>query len=92
MGYEVAIGEIVRSVEQARANAALGKGISSSLHIKGLAGDLNLYRNGRYLADSRDHAPLGLWWKEQHPDCRWGGDFTKPDGNHYSMTDDGVHA
>lgn len=94
MGYQVAIGETVRSIEQARANAASGKGISNSLHLSGLAVDLNLYDStGKYLDKTEDHAPLGAWWKTLDPACRWGGDFkTRPDGNHYSLSPDGVRA
>lgn len=85
-GYDVTIGEVVRSREQAKANAASGVGISNSLHIVGLAVDLNLFKEGRYLTDSRDHKFAGEFWKTLHPLARWGGDFkSKPDGNHYSL-------
>lgn len=69
-------------------------GIRGSLHELGLAVDTNLFRNGVYLGQSEDHAPLGAYWKTLHPLARWGGDFTKvvdgrtepnPDGNHYSF-------
>jgi hypothetical protein len=92
MGYQATLGEVLRGKAQAQANAASGAGISNSLHLDGLAVDLNLYLNGRWLQNSEDHADLGRWWKAQHPDCRWGGDFKdskgrpKPDGNHYSIT------
>lgn len=85
-GHEVAIHEVVRSKEQAQANAASGKGISNSLHLDGLAADLNLYINGVWQSDGVKHEPLGRYWKTLHPLCRWGGDFKpKADGNHYSM-------
>lgn len=86
LGFEVAIGEVVRDQRTAAANAAAGKGISNSVHLLGLAVDLNLYRDGKYLTLTSDHAELGAWWKAQHPLFRWGGDFTRQDGNHYSMT------
>jgi len=89
-GYEVAFGEVVRSKAQANANAVSGSGISNSLHLVGLAADFDLYINGEYQVDSRAHKTIGTKWKSMHPFCRWGGDFTKPDGNHYSTERDGV--
>lgn len=95
-GYELTFGEAVRKPAQAAANEASGKGIRNSLHILGLAVDFNLFKDNRYLTFSEDHKPLGLFWKNLHPLCRWGGDFRdaegrpKPDGNHYSLEHEGV--
>lgn len=90
LGYEVAIGEVVRSPETARANAQQGTGIANSLHLLGLAVDLHLYRDGKYLARTEDHAQLGAFWKGLHERNRWGGDFkNRPDGNHYSFSWEG---
>lgn len=58
----------------------------NSLHYIGLAVDINLFKDGDFLTHSEDHRPFGEFWKGLHPLCRWGGDFTKPDGNHYSVT------
>jgi hypothetical protein len=81
-GYQLTFGEALRRA---------GRGIRNSLHLKGLAIDLNLFRDGKYLADSESHRELGAYWKTLHPLCRWGGDFKpKPDGNHYSMEWEGV--
>jgi len=88
-GYQVTLGEAYRTPEQAALNAAKGSGISNSLHTQRLAIDLNLFRDGAFLSDSEDHRPLGEYWKLMYPDNRWGGDFSKPDGNHYSMTHEG---
>lgn len=85
-GYALTFGEAWRTPEQAALNAKSGKGISRSLHIERLAIDLNLFRDGKFLSDSESHKPLGEFWESLHPDCRWGGRFTRPDGNHYSMT------
>jgi hypothetical protein len=86
-GYECATGETTRDPRVAQLNAAAGKGISKSLHLLGLAGDLHLYRDGLYLAATADHQALGEWWEAQHSLCRWGGRFN--DGNHYSIEWDG---
>ena len=89
-GYELTYGDAYRSTEQAKANAILGSGIANSLHTQRLAVDFNLFINGEYKSDTESHEPLGRYWKSLDPDCRWGGDFTKPDGNHYSLTHGGV--
>ncbi len=86
-GYELTFGEAWRTPEQAARNAASGKGITNSLHIDRLAIDLNLFKDGKFLADSDSHRPLGEWWEQQHPLCRWGGRFR--DGNHYSIEHEG---
>lgn len=82
-GYEITFGEAWRTPEQARRNAAAGRGIANSLHIDRLAIDLNLFRGGQYLTETEDHRQLGEWWEQQHPLARWGGRFG--DGNHYSL-------
>lgn len=92
MGFHVAVNEVKRDPRIAVLNAKSGAGISNSLHLTGLAVDLNLYdSSGKYLDKSEDHAALGSWWKTLDPNCRWGGDIkSRPDGNHYSYTPDGV--
>ncbi len=90
LGYEVAFGEVTRDQRVAVLNAKAGKGIGNSLHLLGLAVDLHLYRNGKYLALTQDHAELGTFWKGLDQRNRWGGDFQEnPDGNHYSLTWEG---
>lgn len=90
MGYKVTFGEAYRTPEQAAFNAQKGTGISNSLHTKRLAIDLNLFKNGTYLTATEDHRMLGEYWKSLDQDCCWGGDFSKPDGNHYSLQHEGV--
>ena len=55
-----------------------------SLHYDGLAVDIDLTLNGKYLDKTEDHAEFGAFWESLHPLCRWGGRFK--DGNHYSLT------
>lgn len=88
-GYEFTFGDAYRSAAQAAANAAAGTGITNSLHCVRLAVDLNLFRDGTFLPLSSDHQPLGTFWKSLGPDHFWGGDFSKPDGNHYSIGHEG---
>lgn len=90
LGYEITLGEAYRTPEQAALNAQSGKGIFNSLHTQRLAIDLNLFKDGQYLASSAAHKPLGDYWKTLNAECCWGGDF-KPmaDGNHYSLAHEG---
>lgn len=89
-GYDLAYDQVKRSQAEASANAASGKGISNSLHLVGLAADLNLYVNGIYQETTEAHKAIGEKWKSMHPLARWGGDFTRKDGNHYSLEHNGV--
>jgi hypothetical protein len=85
--YSLTFGETYRSPEEAERLARAGKGIRNSLHTVRLAIDLNLFKDGKFLASTEDHRPLGEWWEQQHPLCRWGGRFG--DGNHYSLEHEG---
>lgn len=67
-----------------------GGGIRDSAHTRRLALDLNLFINGVYQTTTTAHEPLGAYWESLHPLCRWGGRFTSPDGNHYSIEHEGV--
>jgi hypothetical protein len=95
-GQTCAIDQTKRTQAEADANAKKHTGISNSLHNLGLAGDLLLYYDGKYLKDSEDYRDLGTFWKGLHPLARWGGDFKDkkgapdPDGNHFSIEHDGV--
>lgn len=90
-GYELTLGDAYRSPEQAAINAQKGSGIANSLHTQRLAIDLNLFINGEYQTDSKAYKPLGDFWKSLDPGCCWGGDFhTRADGNHFSITYNGI--
>lgn len=87
-GYQMTFGEAYRTPEQAALNAKAGTGIAHSLHTQRLAIDLNLFKDGVFLDTSEAHRPLGEWWEAQSTPalvCRWGGHFTKRDGNHYEV-------
>lgn len=64
----------------------VGSGIRGSLHEVSLAVDLNLFKDGRYLASTEDHRTLGEYWESIGG--TWGGRFN--DGNHYSLEHNGV--
>lgn len=90
-GYVLTGKELLRTQAQAAANAASGAGIAHSLHLKGLAIDLALFKDGALLQSLEDWRPLGAYWKSLDPLCCWGGDFaSRPDADHFSITDQGV--
>ena len=57
--------------------------IKNSKHYSRLAVDLNLFINGKYKIDTEAHRPFGEYWESLGG--KWGGDFSKPDGNHYEL-------
>jgi hypothetical protein len=58
--------------------------MKNSLHYIGLAQDLNLFINGKFMASTEAHQPLGEFWESIGGS--WGGRFKpKTDGNHYSL-------
>lgn len=87
-GYRLTFGEAYRTPEQAKLNAKSGKGISNSLHTQRLAVDFNLFINGQYKTDTPSYKPLGEYWESIGG--TWGGRFSKPDGNHFSLEHNGV--
>ncbi|EAB5655705.1 M15 family peptidase [Salmonella enterica subsp. enterica serovar Oranienburg] len=87
-GLRLTFGEAYRTPEQAALNAKKGSGIKNSLHTQRLAVDFNLFINGQYKTDSRDYLPLGEYWESLGG--AWGGRFSKPDGNHFSLEHNGV--
>lgn len=62
------------------------KHMANSLHYEGLAVDIDLFKGDAYLTGTGDHLVFGKFWESLDVACRWGGRFTKPDGNHYSVT------
>lgn len=89
-GYELTFSEAWRSPEEAMIHAKDGSGIVNSLHLVRLAVDLNLFKDGMNLTSKEDFAPLGAFWKTLDPLCCWGGDFQRPDSDHFSMTWHGI--
>ena len=73
MGYAVTFGDAHAYPEDKRH-------CPTSFHYQRLAVDLNLFKDGKYLSQTEDHAQFGAFWKLIGGS--WGGDFL--DGNHYS--------
>lgn len=93
LGYTVTLGEAWRTPQQAQFDAKEGTGIVNSLHEERLAIDLNFFKAEVYITDGSRLADIGAWWKALGAMYRWGGDFKdRPDGNHFSISPDGVRA
>lgn len=83
LGFEVSVGEVYRTKDQALRNEQAGTGIRNSLHTLSLAVDLRLFKEGNYLTHSGEYEELGQWWETQNALCAWGGRFG--DANHFSV-------
>lgn len=86
LGFEIRGGDLFRD-PRPHGEYGVKKGYSaaSSQHKLKLAVDLNLFKDGSYLTSTEAHRELGEWWEQQHELCRWGGRFSRPDGNHYEL-------
>ena len=83
-GYEITLGDAYRDPRlHGEIGYKEGYGHKDSYHKKRLAIDLNLFKDGKYLTDTEAHRPIGEQWKSMGG--TWGGDFSNPDGNHYSL-------
>lgn len=88
-GYELTLGDAYRDPRlHGKIGEKIGYGHKFSAHKNRLAIDLNLFFDGQYLTDSKDHEPFGLYWESLNPLCKWGGHFA--DGNHYSLEHNGI--
>jgi hypothetical protein len=88
-GYEVRFGDFFRDPRvHGAAGVKVGYSHKDSTHKFKLAGDLNLFKDGKFLTEDKDHEPFGIYWESLHPLCRWGGRFE--DGNHYSLFHNGI--
>ena len=87
-GFEITLGDAYRDP---RVHGAVGvkRSYSSanSVHKERLAIDLNLFKNGEYLTTTEDHRQFGKFWESLGGS--WGGRFSSPDGNHYSIEHNG---
>lgn len=65
-------------------------GEAKSAHKNKLGNDLDVTKNGVLLTKSEDYQIFGDYWKTLDVDNRWGGDFKKRDGRHFSRIYNGV--
>lgn len=83
LGYEVTLGEAWRPAWVAEVYYKQGKGTMQSFHIRRLAIDINLFKDGKWLDKTEDYEPLGVWWESIGG--TWGGRFKRKDGVHFSF-------
>jgi len=75
LGYELTFGDTT---------ATDGHKENSCHYIK-LAIDINLFKDGKYLTETKDHEQMGEFW--ELIGGSWGGRYG--DGNHYSLKHQG---
>lgn len=77
---ELTFGEAYRTQEQQLLYVQSGKSKTmNSNHLRRLAVDFNVFKNGNLTYDWNDIKPLGDYWETLHPANRWGGDWNKND-------------
>lgn len=90
-GWELTLGEGYVGDTDSKDGDWDGPHIKNSNHYRRLAQDLNLFIDGKYIADGGHMAwlAIGHKWKSYHPGLTvWGGDFS--DANHVSITHNGI--
>ena len=81
-GYDYTLRDLYRDQE-----ACIKSGFKDSLHGLRLAIDIAIFdKNNKetYLTKTEDYAFAGVYW--EWLGGTWGGRFSKPDGNHFSVT------
>lgn len=77
---ELTFGEAFRTNEQQLIYVQTGKSQTmSSLHLKRLAVDFNIFKDNKLTWDWETYKVLGDFWETLHPQNRWGGDWNKND-------------
>lgn len=77
MGYQVRMGDVAAKPRDPLEHKA------NSLHYERCAADLNLFKDGKFLTETKDHAPFADYWESLHPNCRNGWRYG--DSNHYEF-------
>ena len=86
-GYAVTLNEVYRPSIYQKLLIKLGRSWTrKSQHALKLAGDLNLFKDGKYLANSSDYRVLGRFWESLSSYNMWGGRFH--DGDHFERRHD----
>lgn len=88
-GFTLTAGELYRTPEQQEIYLKTGRSSTmNSLHLKRLAVDFNIFKNGKLVGDKATLAPLGAYWESLHPLNSWGGNGKKlVDTPHFSRGD-----
>jgi len=85
-GFTLTAGELYRTPEQQEIYLKTGRSSTmNSLHLKRLAVDFNIFKDGKLVGDKATLAPLGAYWESLHPLNSWGGNGKKlVDTPHFS--------
>ena len=86
LGFVLTAGELYRTPEQQEIYMKTGRSQTmDSLHLKRLAVDFNIFKDGKLCYDKAALAPLGAFWESLHPLNSWGGNGRKlVDTPHFS--------
>jgi len=80
LGYGLTFGEAFRTNEQQMIYVQTGKSKTmNSNHLRRLAVDFNVFKNGNLTWKWEDIKPLGDYWETLNEKNRWGGDWNKND-------------
>lgn len=94
LNYSFIVGEFFRPPELCELYAKEGRGILHSNHELRMAADLTGFKNGAILDYTvAAYLPLGELWEKYSTSqyqCCWGGYFTKPDVDHFSLLHNGI--
>lgn len=83
-GYEWTFGEAFRTAEQQAIYMKTGRSKTmNSYHLRRLAIDLNVFRDGRLLATKEEMQPIGDAWEQMGSRNKWGGNWKFLDIPHF---------
>lgn len=75
-GYEITFGEVLRTPEQQEIYLKTGRSkTSNSMHLKKLAIDLNIFKDGNLVEDNKELKQFGYYWQSLNELNRWGGSW-----------------
>lgn len=78
LGFTLTAGELYRTPEQQEIYMKTGRSQTmNSLHLKRLAVDFNIFKDGKLVGDKATLAPLGAYWESLNPLNSWGGNGKK---------------
>ena len=76
-GFEFTYGEVLRTPEQQAIYVKEGKSKTSlSNHLRKLAVDLAIFKDGAFITTKEILQEIGDYWESLNPLNRWGGNWT----------------
>jgi hypothetical protein len=82
--YEWTFGEAQRTVEQQQIYLRTGRSKTmNSFHLKRLAIDLFIFKDGKLLATKEEMQPIGNHWEAMCAANQWGGNWAFKDCPHF---------